>query len=119
MGDAIRQEAPAAASILGSTIVVSDDQSFQSLRRDAQLRKASPLAIAVDCEGRQNCTQIQMSLSGLEKLAQIGEFLESLLGGNAEYNAVIAELLSVVEAWSTLSATSRAKILKLVVAPPK
>ena len=115
MGDAIRQEAPAAASILGSTIVVSDDQSFQSLRRDAQLRKASPLAIAVDCEGRQNCTQIQMSLSGLEKLAQIGEFLELLLGGNA----VIAELLSVVEAWSTLSATSRAKILKLIVMRPK
>ena len=35
------------------------------------------------------------------------------------HNAVTAELLSIVEAWPSLSATSRTKILKLVVAPPK
>jgi hypothetical protein len=61
-GDAIRQ-APA-ASTLGSTsrettTEVSDDQSIQSLRRDAPPRKASPLAIAVDGEGRRHCTQRQ------------------------------------------------------------
>ena len=62
---------------------------------------------------------IIVSLSGPEKLAQIGELLESLLGGNAEYNAVIAELLSIVDVWPSLSAAARAKILKMVVALSK
>jgi hypothetical protein len=40
--------------------------------------------------------------------------LESLLGGNAESNAVTAELLTIVEVWPSLSSATRAKILKLV-----
>lgn len=60
-----------------------------------------------------------MSLSGLEEVAHIRAILQSLLGGNAESNAAIAELLPVVQAWPSLSASSQAKILKLVVVPPK
>jgi hypothetical protein len=60
-----------------------------------------------------------MSLSGLEIVANIRGILKSLLGGNAEYNAVTAELLTIVETWPSLSEATRAKILKMVVALSK
>jgi hypothetical protein len=55
-----------------------------------------------------------MSLSGLEIGAIFGEILERQLGGNAKSNAITAELLSVVEAWPSLSAAMRGMILKLL-----
>lgn len=56
----------------------------------------------------------EMSLSGLEEIANIREILESLLGSNAECNAPLAEILAVVEAWPALAPAARAKILELV-----
>lgn len=60
---------------------------------------------------RENRAISRVSLSGLEDIAQIGAILQSLLGGNAKSNAVIAELLTIVEAWPSLSAAERASIL--------
>jgi hypothetical protein len=45
--------------------------------------------------------------------------MESICENTAESTAVIIELLSVIEAWPSLSSATRAKILELLVVPPE
>lgn len=66
-----------------------------------------------------HCTEVQMSLSGLEEIMNIREILKVTLGGNAEYNAKTAELLALIETWPALTAAVRAKIVKLIGVPAK
>lgn len=76
-------------------------------------------AIRPHCRIALSTSYSRVSLSGLEEVAHIRAILNVLVGGNAESNAVTAELLTVVAAWPSLSAAARSKILNLVSAATK
>lgn len=55
-----------------------------------------------------------MSLSGLEELTNIREILKSLAEGNAECNALMGDLLSLLELWPSLTTATGEEILQLI-----